>query len=107
MSNPYNTLDYMEARDEQKRVSDAQREFSVMMMEFKNRWAKVLEFETRDILDRAADDAEQEFLSTMTDDAEAGLKARLTDILDEECREDYRAEVRHMTAQPINLKAAI
>tara|TARA_R110000796_G_scaffold117736_1_gene230808 strand:+ start:35602 stop:35925 length:324 start_codon:yes stop_codon:yes gene_type:complete len=107
MSNPYNTLDYMEARDEQKRVSDAQREFSVMMMEFKNRWAKVLEVETSTILDRAADDAEQEFLSTMIDDAEGGLKARLSDIDEEGSREDYRAEVRHMTAQPVNLKAAI
>ena len=104
MSNPYNTLDYMEARDEQKRVSDAQREFSVMMMEFKNRWAKVLEVETSTILDRAAD---EEFLSTMIDDAEGGLKARLSDIDEEGSREDYRAEVRHMTAQPVNLKAAI
>jgi len=107
MSNVYSDLNYIEATDEQKRVSDAQREFSVMMMEFKNRWAKVLDVETSTILDRAADDAEQEFLGTMIDGAEGGLKARLADILDEECREDYRAEVRHMTASPVNLKAAI
>lgn len=107
MSNPYNTLDYMEVRDEQKRVSDAQREFAVIMMEFKNRWSKVLDVETSTILDRAADDAEQEFLRTMTDDAEDGLKARIEEIRYEDSREDYRAEVRHMTASPVNYKTAI
>ena len=107
MSNLYSDLDYMAVTDEQKRVTEAQREFAVMMMEFKNRWSKVMDIETSAILDRAADDAEQEFLGTMIDDAEGALKARLSDIREEDAREDYRAEVRHMTAQHVNLKAAI
>lgn len=107
MSNLYSDLDYMAVTDEQKRVTDAQREFAVMMMEFKNRWAQTMDPETVAILTRAADDAEQEFLGTMIDDAEGELKARLAEIKEDESREDYRAEVRHMTAHFINLKAAI
>lgn len=107
MSNLYSDLDYMAVTDEQKRVCDAQREFAVMMMEFKNRWSQTMDAETVAILTRAADDAEQEFLGTMIDDAEGELKARLSEINEADTRKDYRAEVRHMTAQHINIKAAI
>lgn len=92
MSNPYSGLDHIEVTDEQQRVNDAQREFSVLVMEFKNRWARVMDTETSVILDRAADDAEQEFLSTMIDDAEGNLKARLSDIKEEGNDEDAKAD---------------
>ena len=92
MSNAYSDLDYMAVTDEQKRVTDAQREFAVMMMEFKNRWARTMDPETVEILTRAADDAEHEFLSTMIDDAEGSLKARLSDIKEEGDDEDTKAD---------------
>ncbi|MDG4721184.1 hypothetical protein [Thalassospira aquimaris] len=95
MSNLYSDLDYMAVTDEQKRVTDAQREFAVMMMEFKNRWARTMGPETVEILTRAADDAEHEFLGTMIDDAEGSLKARLSEIKEEGDDEDIKAD--HLT----------
>ncbi|QDP58327.1 MAG: hypothetical protein Unbinned664contig1000_8 [Prokaryotic dsDNA virus sp.] len=107
MTNPYADFDYMQCRDQQHAVEQFQRELAMMLQEFRARVSAGLDPAAADVFNQAVIDAESDVIGTTEDEVIGALKSRIVDITEENSRADYRAEVRHMTAQPISFKAAI
>jgi hypothetical protein len=107
MTYPYDDFNYMQCRDEEKKVKAFQRDMSVMLMEFRCRVHAGLDARSAEMFCRAIEGAESDVIGITDDDVIAPLAARIRDINETESRDDYRAEVQHQTAQYVNLKAAI
>lgn len=108
MSNLYSDLDEVDCAAQIALIREEQNKFTRALFNLKYElMPSTIDPIAADKLREILSNLESDMLGQTDDDIIADLQARIAEIEEEDSREDYRAEVRHMTAQHINLKAAI
>ncbi|MFV1850149.1 MAG: hypothetical protein ACMZ66_05515 [Thalassospira sp.] len=107
MSNIYSDLDDVDCAAQIALIKEEQNKFTRALFNLKfellpSTIDPVAADKLRDILSNL----ESDMIGQVQDEIISELQARIDEVREEDEREDYRAEVRHMTAQHINIKAS-
>ncbi|GAA0623488.1 hypothetical protein [Thalassospira tepidiphila] len=108
MSNSYYDLDEVDCEKQIALIKEEQNKFVRAMFNLKYElMPSAIDPVAADKLREILTDFESDMIGLTGDNIISDLQARIDEIREEDAREDYRAEVRHMTAQHVSLKAAI
>lgn len=108
MSNSYYDLDEVDCAAQIALIKEEQKKFIRAMFNLKfELLPSTLDPVAAEKLREILTGFESDMVGLTEDNIISNFEARIDEIREEDAREDYRAEVRHQTAQYVSLKAAV